>query len=137
MDVKNRKLFKKLWQLLKSKMTFFLSSHTDLAVYFERYLPFLGTHLNLIYPSGFWSRQAASKQKKGMTRSNGYPLELPHCTLVDINRIFSFEKKLKMVFCYQYCSDLLWELIVLLIKNNFLRSLEQFIQTVKGQNNSW
>ena len=31
-----------------------------------------------------------------------------------------------MVFCYQNCSDLLWENIVL---------LEQFIQTVKGQNN--
>ena len=56
-----------------------------------------------------------------------------------------------MVFCYQNCSDLLWE------KNcssdrekllkfeaagrefaKFLRwSLEQFIQTVKGQNNFW
>ena len=55
-----------------------------------------------------------------------------------------------MVFCYQNCSDLLWE------KNcssdrekllkfeaegrefaKFLRSLQQFIQTVKGQNNFW
>ena len=55
-----------------------------------------------------------------------------------------------MVFCYQNCSDLLWE------KNcssdrekllnfeaegrefaKFLRSLEQFVQTVKGQNNFW
>ena len=51
-----------------------------------------------------------------------------------------------MVFCYQNCSDLLWEKIVLVIKKNFfeaehrefakiLRQLEQFIQTVKGQNN--
>ena len=87
----------KIVATLKSKMTFFLGSHTDLAVYFERYLPFLGTHLNLIYPSGFWSRQAASKQKKGMTRSNGYSLELPHCTLVDINRIYSFEKWWKIL----------------------------------------
>ena len=56
----------------------------------------------------------------------------------------------KMVSCYQNCSDLLWK------KNcssdrekllkfeaegwelvKFLRSLEQFIQTVKGQNNYW
>ena len=56
----------------------------------------------------------------------------------------------KMVFCYQNCSDLLWQ------KNcssdqekllkfeaegrefaKFLRSLEQFIQTMKGQNNFW
>ena len=52
----------------------------------------------------------------------------------------------KMVFCYQNCSDLLWEKIVLVIEKNFwnsrlkaqfLRSLEQFIQTVKGQNNLW
>ena len=55
----------------------------------------------------------------------------------------------KMVFCYQNCSDLLWEKIVLVIEKNFWNSrlkaenlqkfweyyLEQFIQTVKGQNN--
>ena len=52
-----------------------------------------------------------------------------------------------LVFCYQNCSDLLW-LIVLVIENmkfeaegreleNILRSLEQFVQTVKGQNNFW
>ena len=59
-------------------------------------------------------------------------------------------EKLKMVFCYQNCSDLLWEKIVLVIKKKLLkfevedrefakilRSLEQFIQTVKGQNNFW
>ena len=59
-------------------------------------------------------------------------------------------KEEEMLFCYQNCSDLLWE------KNcssdwekllkfeaegrefaKFLRSLEQFIQTVKGQNNFW
>ena len=55
-----------------------------------------------------------------------------------------------MVFCYQNWSDLLWEKIVLVIEKNvlkveaegqefdiFLRSLEQFIQTVKGQNKFW
>ena len=54
-----------------------------------------------------------------------------------------------MVFCYQNCSDLLWEKIVSdrekLLKfeaegrefAKFLRSLEQFIQTVKSQNNFW
>ena len=54
----------------------------------------------------------------------------------------------EMVFCYQNCSDLLWEKIVLVIEKNFwnsklkaenlqkiLKSLDQFIQTVKGQNN--
>ena len=45
------------------------------------------------------------------------------------------------------CSDLLFEKIVLVIEKNFeaesrefakfLRSLEKFIQTVKGQNNFW
>ena len=53
-----------------------------------------------------------------------------------------------MVFCYQNCSDLLWEKKCFsewekLLKfedegqefANFLRSLEQFIQTVKVQNN--
>ena len=51
-----------------------------------------------------------------------------------------------MVFCYQNRSDLIWKKKnVLVIEKNskaegqefeiFLRSLEQFIQTVKGQNN--
>ena len=55
----------------------------------------------------------------------------------------------KIVFCYQNCSELLWEKIVLVMEKTFeiwnwrpriceiLRSLEQFIQTVKGQNNFW
>ena len=55
-----------------------------------------------------------------------------------------------MVFYYQNGSDLLWEKIVLsdqekLLKfeaegqelAKFLQLLEQFIQTEKGQNNSW
>ena len=41
-----------------------------------------------------------------------------------------------MVFCYQNYSDLLWEKNVLVIEQ-WLRSLEQFIQTAKGQNNFW
>ena len=45
--------------------------------------------------------------------------------------------KRTMVFCNQNCSDLLWEKIVLVIDNFYLRSLEQFIQTVKGQDNFW
>ena len=63
----------------------------------------------------------------------------------------------KLVFCCQNCSGLLWERNVLVIEKNlkfeaegkciplaegqefvkFLRSLEQLIQTVKGQNNFW
>ena len=56
----------------------------------------------------------------------------------------------EMVFCYQNCSDLLWEKICSsdqekLLKfeaecqefAKILRSLEQFIQTVNGQNNFW
>ena len=55
-----------------------------------------------------------------------------------------------MVFCYQNCSDLLWEkkgssVWEKLLKfetegqqfAKILRSLEQFIQSVKGQNNIW
>ena len=55
---------------------------------------------------------------------------------------------LTMVFCYQNCSDLMWEkkfsrVWEKLLKfkaegrkfAKFLRSLEQFIQTVKGQKN--
>ena len=56
-----------------------------------------------------------------------------------------------MVFCYQNCSDLLGEKIVLVVEKKLLkfqaegrefakvfsRSLGQFIHTVKGQNNSW
>ena len=49
-----------------------------------------------------------------------------------------------MEFRYQNYSDLLWEKIVLVIEKifeirgwEFLRSLEHFIQTVKGQNNYW
>ena len=55
-----------------------------------------------------------------------------------------------MVFCYRNCSDLLWEKIVLVIEKNFLklkaegrefanilRSLEQFVRTVKGPYKFW
>ena len=55
-----------------------------------------------------------------------------------------------MLFCYQNCSDLLWETNVPVIEKKllkfeaesqefvkFLRSLEQFIQTVNGKNNFW
>ena len=54
-----------------------------------------------------------------------------------------------LVFCYLNCSDLLWEKSVQVIEKNLkfeaegrefeknLRSREQFIQTVKGQNNFW
>ena len=50
-------------------------------------------------------------------------------------RIFFLNSK--MVFCYQNCSDILWEKIVLVNEKNFLISQEQSIQTVKGQNNVW
>ena len=39
------------------------------------------------------------------------------------------EDKKQMVFCYQNCSSD--------DREKLLRSLEQFIQTVKGQNNFW
>ena len=48
-----------------------------------------------------------------------------------------------LVFSYQNCSDLLWEKNVLVIKKKgwefvkILRSLEQFIQTVRGEINFW
>ena len=72
-------------------------------------------------------------------------------TKVQNKSVIIHEVNVEMVFCYQNCSDLLlWEKIVLVIEKNFwnsrlkvenlkkkLRSLEQFIQTVKGQNNSW
>ena len=56
----------------------------------------------------------------------------------------NFNSSLSMVFCYQNCSYLQWEKIVLVIEKftadgqefaKILRSLEQFIQTVKCQNN--
>ena len=37
-----------------------------------------------------------------------------------------------MAFCFQNCADLLWEKI-----GSFLRSPEQFIRTMKCQNNFW
>ena len=55
-----------------------------------------------------------------------------------------------MVFCYQNCSDLLWKKKCSSDREKLskceaegqefekiLRSLEKFIQTVKGQNNFW
>ena len=55
----------------------------------------------------------------------------------------------KMVFCYQNCSGLLWEKIVLVIEKTFeirgwrprickiFRSAKQFIRALKGENNFW
>ena len=75
-----------------------------------------------------------------------------------IKRVISFDLPVwqislsntaKMVLCYQNCSDLLWEKIVWWSRKTFdfwgwrpriakvLRSLEQFILAVKGQNNFW
>ena len=55
---------------------------------------------------------------------------------------FSDNDEVSMVFCYQNCSDLLWEKLLKFEAYgrefaNFLRSVEQFFQTVKGQNNFW
>ena len=58
--------------------------------------------------------------------------------LMKLNQFVKCDFCIKMVFCDQNCSDLLWEKIVLAIQKNFkkfLRSLEKFIQTLKGQNN--
>ena len=74
----------------------------------------------------------------------------------DLNSLLSndfkghrLNKYREMVFCFQNCSDLVWELFFCdrekLLKfeakgwefAKILRSLEQFIQTVKGQNNFW
>ena len=48
---------------------------------------------------------------------------------------------MKMVFCYQNCSSDREKLLKFKAEgrdfSKFLRSLEQFIQTVKGQNNFW
>ena len=81
-----------------------------------------------------------------------YSLCVLFVTLVNIANIDHLDpirKRGEMVFCYQNCSDLVWEKIVLVIEKNFeirgwkprickfLRSLEQFVQTVKGQNNFW
>ena len=72
-----------------------------------------------------------------------------HTLWVRINLVV-FENKPEMVFRFQNCSDLIWETIVLVMEEKllkfeakgrefaeFLRSLEQFIQTVKVQNNFW
>ena len=64
--------------------------------------------------------------------------------------VISIEIVSEMEFCYQNCSDLLWEKNVLVVEKillkfegegrefaKFLRSLEQFIQAVKDQNKFW
>ena len=73
-----------------------------------------------------------------------------HCFLGNSLFALFLHSKSALAFCYQNGSDTLWEKIVLVIgKNfwnsrlkvenlqNFSRSLEQFIKTVKGQNNFW
>ena len=42
-----------------------------------------------------------------------------HFYLMVVVSLLFCQKNLKMVFCYQNCSDLLWEKIVLVIKKNF------------------
>ena len=57
-----------------------------------------------------------------------FPRNKNSVTFKDLKRIFAQCRPTWVkVFCYQNCSDLLWEKIV----------LGQFIQTVKGQNNFW
>ena len=122
--------------------------------------------ISKIYHTGLWHRLL--KEVEGFEKSSKEARKVKHCSLKPskarhictteghLNGFFyhfnnRFGKKIcEMVFCYQNCSDLLWE------KNcsndrkkllkfetegrefaKFLRSLEQFIQTVKGQNNFW
>ena len=51
------------------------------------------------------------------------------------------KKAMEIVFCYQNCSSDREKLLKIEAEcrefAKFLRSLEQFIQTVKGQNNFW
>ena len=76
-----------------------------------------------------------------MEHSKQENLFSPKCTVYRLDSI---------VFCYQNCSDLLWEENCSSDREKLfkfeaegrefakiLRSLEQFIQTVKGQNNFW
>ena len=77
----------------------------------------------------------------------GYRYRVDFCKNFDFWSLNWIWKKKSIVFCYQNCSDLLWEKIdreKLLkfeaegrefVKN--LRSLEQFILTLKGHNNFW
>ena len=80
-----------------------------------------------------------------------------HCEVCNTGRVFFSESDYQvnlfeenMVFCYQNCSDLLLEKIVLVIEKKKLKfeaegrefakiltSLEQFVQMEKGQNNFW
>ena len=59
----------------------------------------------------------------------------------DTQEIDTIDKPIKLfseiVFCGQSCSDLLWEKNCSSDQEKLLRSLEQFFQTVKGQNNFW
>ena len=92
---------------------------------------FVDRHANFL-PSFFQFKPKKTEQKK---RSSVKPTE---------------EFTVEIVFCYQDCSDLLWEKKCssdwekhLKFKAEgrefakFSRLLEQFIQTVKGQNNFW
>ena len=51
------------------------------------------------------------------------------------------QEKLEMVFCYQKCTSDREKLLKFEAEGRefakYLRSLEQFVQTVKGQNSFW
>ena len=102
-----------------------------------------------IYLSLFWTHLCSNSK---FLRSIHIPL---HSYIYFIKRKIGLISYIEywlweLVFCYQNCSNLLWEKIVLVIEKNFwnsrlkarefakfLRSPEQFIQTAQGQNNFW
>ena len=83
-------------------------------------------------------------------RMNVVRARLPSKKAVNLMRAANWKQR-GMVFCYQNCYDLLtvrkncssdWEKLLKFQAEGwefakFLRSLEQIIQTVKGQNNFW
>ena len=82
----------------------------------------------------------AARQKKWRHLPENH--SLIHILAIPIQICYWDGKMLEMVFCYQNCSDLLWEKLLKFEAEGqeftkSLRSLEQFIQTVKGQNNFW
>ena len=73
---------------------------------------------------------------KGIYKS---PIPLSIFHIWQLHKEKSRNNKWYILF-FENCSDLLWEINVLIIEKNFhkfLRSLNQFIWTVKGKNNFW
>ena len=103
-----------------------------LKVFFQKFLVKLQVKVELFWEDILVLEVLSTVEIKGVFSSN-FESYSEYITLNEYENAPT-----ELAFCYQNCSDLLWEKICKFSAFSLeFQNLKQFIQTVKGQNNFW